>query len=291
MVMSEQLPDRQFLNRIAVLAALTADDPHARPEEIEALVAGTATSEVQSRIEDHLRDCPMCAAEVADLRQLAQGGSRTRRYVLAAAAAILVAALAVPLFLIRSRNAADVRLAAAALPTEIVAMRGERLQLRGAWNESALSVLEPIGTAVASDRPVFRWKAAPGVAVSVQIFDEGFRPLMKSEPTTAHEWTPSQTLPRGRTLVWQIVSEDASGRTIAPRPPLPEARFRVISESAARRIAAIAREDSDPTLRLASAYVEAGALDDARRELQRLAAAGRMNDASRTLLEKIDNLR
>jgi hypothetical protein len=198
MVMSEQ----ELMARLAVIAALTSDEQHARPEEIEAAALGAAN--------DHIGGCAMCAAEVDDLRKL------VRKHSWWWAAAAVAAGVAIVALLWPQQKTA-----------EIVPMRREPLQLRGPSASSSLDVVEPLAV-VASDRPTFRWTAPAGTAVSVQVFDEQFRPVADSGPTTAREWTPAQPLPRGKTLLWQIRTADG---TIAPAPPLPEARFRVVSES------------------------------------------------------------
>jgi tetratricopeptide (TPR) repeat protein len=169
----------------------------------------------------------------------------------------------------------------AAIPAEVIAMRGERLQLRGAAKSADLAVLEPVGTAVVSDRPTFRW-SAPG-PVRVEIFDERFHPITHSEALAAHEWSPPEPLPRGRTYLWQVVSADGQERRLAPVPPLPDARFRIVSAEEARRIEAA----RGPSLERASLYAGAGALDDASRELQRL----KESEAVRRLRNRVDNLR
>jgi hypothetical protein len=276
------------IRELELLAALTSDEEHTRPEEIDAFVAGTATPSLRSRIESHAETCTMCSRELQDLRKLNVAPALEPARI---AAAILLGLLVLaPFVASRIRETADRRYAAVSIPRDITSMKGERLLLRGASTTSELAVLEPLATAVVSERPTFRWTAPSDAVVSVQVFDENFNPIVRSAPVHAQEWIPEQALPRGKTLIWQIVVEDGSGRRLAPAPPLPDARFRVVSDDDARRLSSLVRRTSKPTLRLASAYVEAGALDDARRELMRLQAAGRMTDASRRLLEKVDNL-
>jgi len=319
------------IQELALSAALTSDEEHASPEEIDLYVTGGATMALRSQIENHTAACEMCANEIGDLRQLvvsreppltlalsppragrgdrvspesqppaspandcplpakAGRGDRVRGGT-RVAAAIIVAILGIaPFAITKIRDNADERYATVAIPAEITAMKGERLLLRGASTTSDFAVLEPLATAVISEHPTFRWTAPPDRPVSVQIFDEAFNPVAHSTSTHTGQWTPEEALPRGKTLIWQIVFEGVGRRTVAPAPPLPDARFRIVSEQDAQRIAALA-ERSQPSLRLASAYVEAGALDNARRELGRLEVAGRMNDASRRLLETVDNL-
>lgn len=273
---------------LSLAVALTAADEHATPEEIEGIATGTAGAALRERVAGHTEACAMCAREIDDLRRFANPPAPRARFWLAAAAAVIFALALLPLFRVREDEPATRPAAAVTIPSEIVAMKGERLLLRGAAHSSDLAVLEPVATAVVSDRPTFHWTMPPGTAVTVEIFDEAFQPLARSEPTVARTWTPAVSLPRGKTYVWQIVTADGK-RRLAPAPPLPDARFHVIAPDHARRIATIAR-NRHPGLELAAAYAAAGALDEARRELHRIETSGSGSDESRRLLRQIENL-
>ena len=290
---------------LKLLSSLLPDDEHLSYEELEAAARGAE--------HEHLQWCETCAAEVEDLRSLLDAPSsglrppspRTRgegpppplplsplaergwraapgegRRRLAAAAALVILALTA-FFVARHRTRAEeLRLANVTIPAEVLAMRGERLQLRGAAQTADMAVLEPVGTAVVSDRPLFRWSST--LPVEVEVFDERFQPVARSGPLTAREWSPPRPLPRDRTYIWQIVSAD---RRLAPVPPLPDARFRIVSAEEARAIG-----EAESGLELASRYAGAGALDDAARELERLLARGEDGDAVRRLRERVQNL-
>ena len=85
-------------------------------------------------------------------------------------------------------------------------------------------------------------------------------------------------LPRGRTYTWQVVAESAGRRLVAPAPPEPDVRFRVLDASRAEALSA-ARSRRASHLVLGVLYAEAGLIDDAHRELL---ALHRDNPASRT---------
>lgn len=263
------------LAQVSLLSSLLPEDEHLPFDEVEAVARGASNA--------HVLSCESCAREVADLRAFARPGRW--RFILAAAAVVVLAS-AVLFGLHARQRARELRLAQVAIPAEVLAMRGERLQLRGVAEEAALSVVEPVGTAVVADRPVFRWNAPEGEAVRVEVFDQSFRPVAQSEALTAHVWSPPRPLPRDEVYVWQVVTLD---RHLAPAPPLPDARFRIVSADAARRIEAV--RDDEPSLEVASLYAGAGALDDAQRELQRLVSAGKENIAVRRLLDRVENLR
>ncbi|HEY0156883.1 MAG TPA: hypothetical protein VGF28_06265 [Thermoanaerobaculia bacterium] len=276
------------MNReLKLLSSLLPEDgEHLQFDELEAAARGEAN--------EHLLSCETCAAEVEDLRAFGtnwnDGLSARRQRLWLPLAAAIVLLLATAAFLAVRRNAGRaeaLRLAEVTIPAEVIAMRGERLQLRGAAAEEALAVLAPVGTVVVSDRPLFRWNAPAGARVKVEVFDESFRPVAQSGVVAGNQWSPAEPLPRDRTYVWQVVTID--DRRLAPAPPLPDARFRIVPAEAARRIESA--KEAAPSLELASLYAGAGALDDAGRELERLLAAGRDDIAVRRLRDRVDNLR
>jgi hypothetical protein len=150
--------------------------------------------------------------------------AKARRSTGTVAAALVILVVAGAILGIRHRNRTEaMRLANVSIAAEVIAMRGERLQLRGAAKNSGLAVVEPVGTA------------------------------------------------------------DGHYRRLAPVPPLPDARFRIVSAEEARRIEAA----PGPSLERASLYAGAGALDEAGRELERL----KDTEPVRRLRDRVDNLR
>jgi hypothetical protein len=293
---------------LKLLSALLPDDEHLQFDELESAARGARN--------EHAKRCETCAAEVEDLRAFVHAPSSGLRppsprrrgeglpatsplaplagrgwraapgegawRLLAVAALLIILATAASFAVRQYQRAENLHLAEIPIPAEVLAMRGERLQLRGAASGAALSVVEPVGTAVVSDRPLFRWNAPAGTVLKVEVFDEHFRPVAESGPLTLHQWSPPEPLPRDRSYVWQVVTVN---RHLAPAPPLPDARFRIVSAEAARRIEAARRDE--PSLELASLYAGAGALDDAARELDRLPPD---DVAVRRLRDRVDNL-
>jgi hypothetical protein len=77
----------------------------------------------------------------------------------------------------------------------------------GAPSASALRVLTPVGQAVRSDRPLFRWTAHAGASgYVVTVLDEHLTPVATSPTSMETRWTPGAPLPRGRTYVWQVAA-------------------------------------------------------------------------------------
>jgi hypothetical protein len=134
------------------------------------------------------------------------------------------------------------------VPADVARLAGLRAQLRGGGpNAPASFLVSPIGVVVEQDRPVFRWRAvADARAYVVIVATDAGAVLVNSPPVTATEWTPSEPLARGQSYVWQVTASTARGAITAPRPPEPEARFRVLSDEAFRAIEAAGRAAPPP---------------------------------------------
>jgi hypothetical protein len=132
----------------------------------------------------------------------------------------------------------------------------------------------PMGTAVLADRPLFQWKAASGATqYVVAIFDENFDKVGESPAISATEWQPERALPRGRIYNWQVTATIGGKTEHAPTPPAPEARFQVVSQEIADGIETARHEHPANHVLLAALYAKAGAVMDAGKELDQLAAS------------------
>ncbi|HET9794279.1 MAG TPA: tetratricopeptide repeat protein, partial [Thermoanaerobaculia bacterium] len=161
--------------------------------------------------------------------------------------------------------------------------------LMGEGSASAPPRLSPAGTGVLTGTPRFAWEAVPGVhAFRVRIFSIAGEPVAESPELAGPEWTPDRPLPPGKTYQWQIEGERGTDRITIPEPPAEPPRFRVIEPNAAARLRSLARARPAAHLLLAVEYARAGAVDEARTELQ---AASRENPSRadvRALLRSID---
>jgi hypothetical protein len=126
-----------------------------------------------------------------------------------------------------------------------------------------------VGVVVEEDRPVLRWRSVPEAhRYVVTLSDARGGRLLSSPPLTTTEWTPPP-LPRGQSYLWQVVADIPSGTTAAPRPPEPEARFRVLDLASLQSLDEARRVPSH--LVLGVLYARAGLVADAERELRALA--------------------
>ncbi|SRR5579883_591694 len=297
-------------------ARLRADlDGHLDYHATVACAEGGGTPE-QRR---HLEECAMCRDEVEDLRgfreQLGHGrvvnfpAPRKRRWPwLAAAAAI---ALAAGLGVWTTRHGAAPAPPVAAVqppPSPAVSPAKPEFERAPAFERAPIldrlishpgtllgpsgggrwfELLAPVGTAVSTDRPLFRWRPLePGATYVVEIFDEHFNPLLESPRLRTAEWQPDRPLPRGRVLEWQVTAHMGTESVMAPLPPAPEARLEILPAAAAEAIESARREHAGDHLLLAALYTNAGALDEAEAELRQVDEG-----TARPYLEKLRQLR
>lgn len=154
------------------------------------------------------------------------------------------------------------------------------------------SVLDPVGSVLLNDRPTFRWSALEGASLYVvEVYDEAFNLLASSPQLTARTWTAPQTLPRGKVYAWQVKALKDGQEVKSPRPPAPQARFRVLDRAKAEEVARAKRAYPSSHLTLALLYADAGLLKEAEQELRLLQRLNPDSELPRTLLRQIQALR
>jgi hypothetical protein len=171
------------------------------------------------------------------------------------------------------------------VPTSISGMAVGPVQLRGDdVQAAAFHVISPLATAVVEDTPVFRWTPLEGATYTVSVYDDQFRAVARSASLTATEWRPEKPLARGAAYRWEVRAVHGKQVESVPPPTEPEARFVILGAEDARRLTA-ARANLTSQLALGVLYANAGALDDARRELS--GAAGSSDPKDKAVAEKL----
>jgi hypothetical protein len=134
-----------------------------------------------------------------------------------------------------------------------------------------LTLADPVGRVVFEDRPVFRWNAlAAAVTYRVQVFDSDHRPVAQSPAISETSWQPAKTLARDRLYSWEVTAMRGGLEVVAPTPPAPEARFRIVDPERAGRIAQASLRVPQSHLELCALYAEAGLDQDCLREIEAL---------------------
>lgn len=154
------------------------------------------------------------------------------------------------------------------------------------------SVIEPGGNVLMSDRPTFRWSKMEGATgYVVEVYDEQFKLVSSSPQVTSLKWTAPQALPRGHVYSWQVKANIEGQETTSPRPPAPQAKFRVLGQSKVSELTKAKRAYGSSHLMLALLYAEAGLLREAEAELRLLRRANPDSEIARNLLRQIQAIR
>jgi len=175
------------------------------------------------------------------------------------------------------------------LPPLIGDLRGPSGTLMsGASEASAFRLIRPLATGVETDRPTFEWtRLQHSTAYVVAVFDLAFNKVAESQPLADSVWQPPAPLARGRTYVWQVRALRGDEAIVAPAPPAPEARFRVLSQAEAARLADLRGRYADFHLVRGILLAQAGSLDEAERELASLVEANPGIAGAQRLLDSL----
>jgi hypothetical protein len=156
-------------------------------------------------------------------------------------------------------------------------------------NRFALS--EPVGTVVLTNRPTLRWSKLQGATgYVVEVYDAQFNLAATSPPLNRTAWEPPP-LTRGQIYSWQVKALKDGQEFTAPRPPAPQAKFRVLDQAAADELAQARRAYASSHLLLGFLYARAGLLNEAEREFRALQEANPDSDLARKLPASVGALR
>lgn len=136
--------------------------------------------------------------------------------------------------------------------------------------QDPLSLSNPVGIVIEDTRPTFSWTPLdPGTIYVVNLLEAMSQDITDSPPVRGNRWRCTARLKRGATYSWDVRATLRDGREIlAPTPPAPEAKFRVLDSIQAREIEK-AREISPKShLVLAVLYGRAGLINQARVEMK-----------------------
>lgn len=175
----------------------------------------------------------------------------------------------------------------------ITSLTGKAGVLMGGGNPGvAFALASPLGTAVASARPTFRWQNLAGAtAYTVTVLDMDFNLVSKSPALTSTSWTIAEPLQRGRTYVWVVTATRDGNEVKSPVAPAPEARFKVLDKEMADEVLKTRRAYRDSHLLSGLVYAQAGLMDEAEREFDLLVHANPKSTVALKLLRSVKSAR
>jgi hypothetical protein len=158
--------------------------------------------------------------------------------------------------------------------------------------QSTFAPLEPTDVVIETDRPRFRWRAlAATIQYVVTIYDAKLRQVASSGPVTGTEWTTPNPLERGVTYSWQVSALKDGKTVVSPKPPLPEARFRILDQIAVAALVKLKESAGNSQLAMGVFYWKHGLIEESQREFQALAKANPNSPAVAELLASIRSIR
>lgn len=165
--------------------------------------------------------------------------------------------------------------------------------LMGSENpKDEFSVLEPVGNVLMTNHPTFRWSALKGAkGYVVEIYDSKFKLVATSRQINSHSWASPQSLRRGQVYSWQVKAIEEGLEVTSPRPPAPQAKFRILDGGKANELAKAKRAYASSHLALGLLYADAGLLKESEQELRILQKANPNSELARTLLRQVQALR
>jgi hypothetical protein len=154
------------------------------------------------------------------------------------------------------------------------------------------SVTDPVGQVVLSNRPTFRWSQLTGASsYVVEVYDESFNPVAESPQLGGERWRAEQPLKRGASYTWQVKALKDGREFLSPRPPAPQAKFRILDRARANELAQARQAHASSHLLLGLLYARAGLLDEAEGELRALQQANPNSEIAGRLLESVRAMR
>lgn len=261
---------------------------HLTDDDVLLFAQGRVPPEQAFALRRHLAECEICQRQIDELSAWTKS-PRLRRPAIAAVAAaavLVICAVSARMWysqravqpapaaqdvlqslssVSRSRIETALRTGTAAEPAFMPDLAPPRETLMGrADAASGFDISGPVGTAVIEDAPVFTWRPLAGaVGYVVTVFDENGAEAARSPALTELRWTPARALPRDHTYTWQVSVEQHGRSQIAPAPPAPPARFRVLDAATAAELQRVAREYPEAHAVLGILYMQAGVRDAA----------------------------
>lgn len=154
--------------------------------------------------------------------------------------------------------------------------------------ENKFFAIEPVAKVLMITRPTFRWSPMEGAAnYVVEVYGSNFNVVATSPQLTGQSWVIPQALSPGKVYAWQVKAVKDGQEFISPRPPAPQARFRILDQAKADELTKAKRAYPSSHLTLGLLYAEAGLLKEAEQELRLLQRANPNSQIAQSLLRQV----
>ncbi len=188
------------------------------------------------------------------------------------------------------RDLADGRLT---IPPEITQLNNQTGKLMsGGTQEIPFALSSPVGKIIQSNRPQFRWnKLAGAERYIVNIYDANFNKVAGSQQISAATWQVDKPLARNKIYLWQVTAIKDGEEIKSPVRPAPDAKFKVLDAVKSNEIEQAKRQYGNSHLLLGILYANAGLLNEAENEFQKLLRKNPKSELARKLLRQVQSKR
>ena len=157
--------------------------------------------------------------------------------------------------------------------------------------QSTFAPLDPTDVVIETDRPTFHWSPLDAAShYIVSVYDSKLRQVGSSGPVTGTEWTIRSPLERGVIYSWQVSALKDDATIVSPKPPLPEARFKILDHAAVDTLAKLKESAGRSHLAMGVFYWKHGLIEKSEREFQALLKANPKSTAVAKLLASIRSM-
>ena len=141
--------------------------------------------------------------------------------------------------------------------------------VRGSGDVESFRLSSPVGAAVLSERPVFKWEPLPGAErYVVFVRDLTSDVEIESKAITATEWTPDSPLVRGHTYGWAVEAVKDGRRIHAPSAQAADARFKILDKAKVDELSRAKSASGGSHLVMGIVYARHGLVAEAEAELE-----------------------
>jgi len=163
--------------------------------------------------------------------------------------------------------------------------------VRGAnGDDEPIRIAYPTNAVIAEAKPKFRWAASKtAAAYRIEIADEGFHQVAKSQdlPASTLTWTPTSPLKRGMVYTWTIRAVNQNGELSSVTS---QGKFKVLPEDRNNKLNRL-RRASQSHLALGLFYAHEGMTAQAEREFGILLKENPDSDIAKRLLSEVRSWR
>ena len=178
-------------------------------------------------------------------------------------------------------------------PREINQLNNQTGKLMsGGTEEVPFALSSPIGKIIQSNRPEFRWNELTGAeGYIVSVTDENFNKVASSPKISAAAWQVDKPLARNKIYLWQVTAIKNGEEIKSPVRPAPDAKFKILDAAKSNEIERAKKQYGNSHLLLGILYANAGLLNEAEIEFQKLLRKNPKSELARRLLRQVQSKR